>query len=159
MNQQSSNVEPATIVIFGASGDLTRRKLVPMGEIGRPEHVASCILFLASDDAAYVTGAELVVDGRGDCWFTLRRGGDLLYVARGESGKIDSFHGALPGGGCNRQALTDDPCCEAALEALFERAVSGEKWDQASEIQERRFDLAAGLTDTVAWCREQGWLR
>lgn len=29
MNQTSSNVEPATIIIFGASGDLTRRKLIP----------------------------------------------------------------------------------------------------------------------------------
>ena len=41
----------------------TRRKAVPLGELGRPEDVASCILFLASDDARYVTGAELVVDG------------------------------------------------------------------------------------------------
>ena len=30
---------------------------------GRPEEVASCILFLASDDASYVTGALLFVDG------------------------------------------------------------------------------------------------
>jgi glucose-6-phosphate 1-dehydrogenase len=29
MTQHSTNVEPATIVIFGASGDLTRRKLIP----------------------------------------------------------------------------------------------------------------------------------
>jgi glucose-6-phosphate 1-dehydrogenase len=29
MNQRHSGVEPATIVIFGASGDLTRRKLIP----------------------------------------------------------------------------------------------------------------------------------
>jgi 3(or 17)beta-hydroxysteroid dehydrogenase len=41
----------------------TRRKAVPLGELGRPEDVAACILFLASDDARYVTGAELVVDG------------------------------------------------------------------------------------------------
>ena len=41
----------------------TRRKAVPLGILGRPEDVASCILFLASDDARYVTGAELVVDG------------------------------------------------------------------------------------------------
>lgn len=29
MNRTNSNVEPATIIIFGASGDLTRRKLIP----------------------------------------------------------------------------------------------------------------------------------
>jgi 3(or 17)beta-hydroxysteroid dehydrogenase len=40
-----------------------RRKAVPLGELGRPEDVACCILFLASDDSRYVTGAELVVDG------------------------------------------------------------------------------------------------
>lgn len=40
-----------------------RRKMVPLGELGRPEDVAKCILFLASDDSRYVTGAELVVDG------------------------------------------------------------------------------------------------
>jgi 3(or 17)beta-hydroxysteroid dehydrogenase len=40
-----------------------RRRMVPLGELGRPDDVANCILFLASDDARYVTGAELVVDG------------------------------------------------------------------------------------------------
>ncbi len=35
----------------------------PLGRVGTPEEVASCILFLASDDASFVTGAELVVDG------------------------------------------------------------------------------------------------
>jgi NAD(P)-dependent dehydrogenase (short-subunit alcohol dehydrogenase family) len=34
----------------------------PLG-IGRPEHIAGAALFLASDDAAYVTGQALVVDG------------------------------------------------------------------------------------------------
>lgn len=36
---------------------------IPMRRMGRPEEVAQCVLFLASDDAAYVTGTELVVDG------------------------------------------------------------------------------------------------
>lgn len=46
-----------------AANKETRRKMVPLGELGRPEDVAGCILFLASDDSRYVTGAELVVDG------------------------------------------------------------------------------------------------
>ena len=40
-----------------------RLDLVPMGEPGQAVDVANCILFLASDEARHVTGAELVVDG------------------------------------------------------------------------------------------------
>ena len=40
-----------------------RHKQVPMGHMGAPEDVAHAALYLASDEAAYVTGAELVVDG------------------------------------------------------------------------------------------------
>jgi len=36
---------------------------IPLGRIGRPEDIAAAAAFLASDDAAYVTGAALVVDG------------------------------------------------------------------------------------------------
>lgn len=34
-----------------------------LARMGSPEEVASCVAFLAGDDASYVTGAELVVDG------------------------------------------------------------------------------------------------
>jgi NAD(P)-dependent dehydrogenase (short-subunit alcohol dehydrogenase family) len=38
-------------------------KLYPLGRLGRPEDIASSILFMASDEASWVTGADLVVDG------------------------------------------------------------------------------------------------
>ena len=37
--------------------------VVPMRRVGRREEVAQAVLFLASDDASYITGTELVVDG------------------------------------------------------------------------------------------------
>ena len=36
---------------------------VPLGRLGTPRDVANAALFLASDDAAYITGTTLIVDG------------------------------------------------------------------------------------------------
>jgi NAD(P)-dependent dehydrogenase (short-subunit alcohol dehydrogenase family) len=37
--------------------------MAPMGRLGKPEDIASAAVFLASDEAAFITGAVLVVDG------------------------------------------------------------------------------------------------
>ena len=50
-------------------------KLIPYGRIGEPEDVARAVLWLASDESDYVTGATLAVDG-----------GMLLYPAFGAGG-------------------------------------------------------------------------
>src|SRR5699024_11031594 len=36
---------------------------VPLGRLGRPEDIASAVSFLLSDQASWITGSTLVVDG------------------------------------------------------------------------------------------------
>jgi NAD(P)-dependent dehydrogenase (short-subunit alcohol dehydrogenase family) len=40
-----------------------RQAMVPIGRIGAPEDIAKAIVYLATDEAAYVTGQNLLVDG------------------------------------------------------------------------------------------------
>jgi NAD(P)-dependent dehydrogenase (short-subunit alcohol dehydrogenase family) len=35
----------------------------PMGRLGTPDEIARAVLYLASDDATFITGSELVIDG------------------------------------------------------------------------------------------------
>src|SRR4051794_20827090 len=45
----------------GAVTDMTAR--IPLGRDGRPEEVSAAVVFLASDEASYITGVALPVDG------------------------------------------------------------------------------------------------
>lgn len=48
----------------GAEAELTLvRAMAPIGRIGQAEEIASAIHFLASDDASYITGMDLIADG------------------------------------------------------------------------------------------------
>jgi meso-butanediol dehydrogenase/(S,S)-butanediol dehydrogenase/diacetyl reductase len=53
----------------------------PLGRIGTPDDVASCVLFLASDEAGFVTGATLTVDG-GLTTGQIRMAEELLVESR-----------------------------------------------------------------------------
>ena len=55
---------PMTEVSF--SDEEHRERLIantPLGRVGVPEDIAKGVLYLASDESSYVTGAELVIDG------------------------------------------------------------------------------------------------
>lgn len=57
---------PMTQGLFGADQDAMREYLkvtTPLGRAAEPEEIASTIAFLLSDDASYLTGATVVVDG------------------------------------------------------------------------------------------------
>jgi len=61
---QTSMVE--TFIARARDPDRLRQGLeraIPMGRFGQPDEIAAAILYLASDESAFTTGAELVVDG------------------------------------------------------------------------------------------------
>ena len=64
-----NSILPGTIETDLNRADLTPEKTahfekrIPLGRLGQPEDIAGPVVFLASDLARYVTGAELLVDG------------------------------------------------------------------------------------------------
>jgi NAD(P)-dependent dehydrogenase (short-subunit alcohol dehydrogenase family) len=41
----------------------SRGQAIPLGRTGEPDEIAAAVAFLASDDARYITGQTIVVDG------------------------------------------------------------------------------------------------
>jgi 3alpha(or 20beta)-hydroxysteroid dehydrogenase len=56
-------IDTEMLKVRSAEENLRRTQQVPMGRMGTAEEVALLVLFLLSDDSAYVTGAELSIDG------------------------------------------------------------------------------------------------
>lgn len=54
---------PLAVAVNGDALDSVMKVLAPLGRIGQPEDIAAMVHFLASDDAAYVTGQAYLVDG------------------------------------------------------------------------------------------------
>ncbi len=65
-----NSVLPGTVLtdinsMFLSDTDHRRQTIehIPLGRLGEPEDIAGVVAFLASDDARYMSGAELLVDG------------------------------------------------------------------------------------------------
>lgn len=64
-----NGVEPGYIQTPALEGMIARfgqeniERFIPMKRLGKPEDVAQAMLFLASDEASYITGQTIVVDG------------------------------------------------------------------------------------------------
>jgi 3alpha(or 20beta)-hydroxysteroid dehydrogenase len=56
-------IDTEMLKIRSAEDNQRRTQQVPMKRMGTAEEVAQLVLFLLSDDSAYVTGAELTIDG------------------------------------------------------------------------------------------------
>jgi 3-oxoacyl-[acyl-carrier protein] reductase len=64
-----NGVEPGNILTEGMQAERSSEfiaameRSVPLGRLGTPRDVAHAVLFLASDEAAYITGTTIIVDG------------------------------------------------------------------------------------------------
>jgi 3-oxoacyl-[acyl-carrier protein] reductase len=64
-----NGVEPGNIMTEGLQVERSpeyiraMERAVPLGRLGTPRDVAHAVLFLASDEAAYITGTTIVIDG------------------------------------------------------------------------------------------------
>jgi len=49
--------------VLNKAGDELVKKIIPARRLGKPEDIAKTAVFLASEDASYITGQVIVVDG------------------------------------------------------------------------------------------------
>jgi len=70
LNIRVVNIAPGAIVtpinqfvLDDPDATIALQEEIPLGRMGRPEEIASAVVWAASDEAGYVTGTTIVVDG------------------------------------------------------------------------------------------------
>lgn len=64
-----NGVEPGNILTEGVQAERSAAYIasmvaaIPMGELGTPRDIGNAVLFLASDEARYITGTTIIIDG------------------------------------------------------------------------------------------------
>ena len=56
----------ATEMVKAVPQDVLEKNIlpqIPLGRLGEPEEIARCVVFLASDDAGFITGSTLTANG------------------------------------------------------------------------------------------------
>ncbi|MCS6947590.1 MAG: SDR family oxidoreductase [Steroidobacteraceae bacterium] len=65
--EEGDRPSPGAIALYGEAGaqEFVRRNIetTPLGRLGHPRDIGNAVVFLASDAAANITGAEIVIDG------------------------------------------------------------------------------------------------
>jgi 3-oxoacyl-[acyl-carrier protein] reductase len=54
---------PAAEVVLTEGRDAQEAAILPLQRVGRPDDIAGAVAFLLSDEASYITGSDLVIDG------------------------------------------------------------------------------------------------
>lgn len=82
-----NSISPGWIDTVGYAASEEDRIQQPVGRIGNPDDIASMVLFLCSDEAGFITGENIVIDGgmthqmiyHGDNGWLLQKQDDLIF--------------------------------------------------------------------------------
>ena len=114
---------------------------IPLGRLGTPEDIAQAVLFLASPQAGYITGATLHVNG--GMYMASIEGSSQTADPEAHSGKIARFQSDIPATGGSNMENVEQRVKKIVAEQLG--ANEAEIKNESSFVE----DLGADSLDTV----------
>src|SRR5215472_3945860 len=89
------------LLASGEAGEQRKKMIstaIPLGRLGKPDEIATTVVFLASDDASYITGTELFIDGGSRRSNFRTVGHRLTHPLAGHGSNFLRLRGRLPFG-------------------------------------------------------------